>query len=616
MSTYRTQMGDSPASIARRLGVSTHALIAANPHKPMTNVAGKRTWATLRAGEALRIPDGMLGDDQYATVTSTKLNIRAMPYVTGSVVGGSSQGDIVTVMNWNAAPPDPDAPMGWAQVSSPLGLDANGKPGRTNTVDGYMSKQYLSLQPSAAPALPPSTPIAMPQIPGLPDLPVPAIPAAFQIPGTSPAPLPPPAPPSPASAAQALAAQLASGGCAGCGDNPSPLAQATYNFKKATLSDPNCQGMACGNIYGSTYNTAAMYAYGPGTQQALSKALGTTARAACTDSSGACLGGAQPALPSVPTIPVTPAVFPSLPTGAATTATITATKLNIRSAPNASADVVGGVAQGGTVNVLNWNGAPADPNASMGWAQVLSPSGLDVTGSPGRTTPVTGYMSKQYLQQSSGPLVAPRPPTPTPVQPAPAPTPTPQQVTQTCPPGQIYIPLLGCQPNPLVQPAQPSGPSTPPAQNASITCPPGQVYLGPLLGCQPVPAPLVQPKPSDTPIGPTLQTCPAGQFMNPLTGKCEALPALPKPSDIIPVQPAPPAPAPKPGTQPTVVPPSGGGTAKEGLSTGAMVGLGLGAAAIVGVAAYALTHKGGDKGAAHHGHGAPKKKAHKKGKRK
>lgn len=60
---YTVQYGDSPAIIARRFGVSTSALIGANPQKPTTVVAGSQTWRDLHTGETLRVPvAGFIGD--------------------------------------------------------------------------------------------------------------------------------------------------------------------------------------------------------------------------------------------------------------------------------------------------------------------------------------------------------------------------------------------------------------------------------------------------------------------------------------------------------------------------------------------------------------------------
>ena len=53
---YRVGYNDSPASIARRFGLAMSSLIAANPQKPTTVVAGTRTFRDLRIGEVLNIP--------------------------------------------------------------------------------------------------------------------------------------------------------------------------------------------------------------------------------------------------------------------------------------------------------------------------------------------------------------------------------------------------------------------------------------------------------------------------------------------------------------------------------------------------------------------------------
>src|SRR5262249_56075632 len=59
----QVQFGDSPAVIARRFGVSMPALIAANPHKATTVVAGVQTWRDLTPGETIVVPvAGLVGD--------------------------------------------------------------------------------------------------------------------------------------------------------------------------------------------------------------------------------------------------------------------------------------------------------------------------------------------------------------------------------------------------------------------------------------------------------------------------------------------------------------------------------------------------------------------------
>ena len=56
MRHYTVQHGDSPHSIARQFGTPVHQLFAANPHKPLMDVGGQRTWHALRPGERLRVP--------------------------------------------------------------------------------------------------------------------------------------------------------------------------------------------------------------------------------------------------------------------------------------------------------------------------------------------------------------------------------------------------------------------------------------------------------------------------------------------------------------------------------------------------------------------------------
>jgi hypothetical protein len=59
MNSYKIQPGDSPALIARAFGVPFDKLIAANPHKPTTVVAGRRTWSGVIPGEKVRVPVGV-----------------------------------------------------------------------------------------------------------------------------------------------------------------------------------------------------------------------------------------------------------------------------------------------------------------------------------------------------------------------------------------------------------------------------------------------------------------------------------------------------------------------------------------------------------------------------
>jgi len=69
---YRVGYNDSPASIARRFGLAMSSLIAANPQKPTTVVAGTRTFRDLRIGETLSIPSvGLNGTGVGDVVTDT-----------------------------------------------------------------------------------------------------------------------------------------------------------------------------------------------------------------------------------------------------------------------------------------------------------------------------------------------------------------------------------------------------------------------------------------------------------------------------------------------------------------------------------------------------------------
>jgi Cys-rich repeat protein len=65
MTPYRVKHADSPTSIARANGVSLAALLAANPHKPQTTVAGVRTWRSLAIGEVVTIPRTVIQPASY-----------------------------------------------------------------------------------------------------------------------------------------------------------------------------------------------------------------------------------------------------------------------------------------------------------------------------------------------------------------------------------------------------------------------------------------------------------------------------------------------------------------------------------------------------------------------
>ena len=53
---YTVTRNDSPASIAKKFGVSMDQLLNANPQKPTTVVRGVRTWTDLSINEGLNLP--------------------------------------------------------------------------------------------------------------------------------------------------------------------------------------------------------------------------------------------------------------------------------------------------------------------------------------------------------------------------------------------------------------------------------------------------------------------------------------------------------------------------------------------------------------------------------
>lgn len=81
---YPVTQGESPATIAQRLGVPFDVLIAANPHKPVVTVAGVPTWVSLVAGEVLNAPvPGTVGANEGTAHTD------GVSTASGSVPGES-----------------------------------------------------------------------------------------------------------------------------------------------------------------------------------------------------------------------------------------------------------------------------------------------------------------------------------------------------------------------------------------------------------------------------------------------------------------------------------------------------------------------------------------------
>lgn len=73
---YQVQHGDSPARIARKYGVSTGSLLAANPKKQTHAVAGTMTWRSLAIGETVNVParHGLHGGEFGLGYTDAVLN--------------------------------------------------------------------------------------------------------------------------------------------------------------------------------------------------------------------------------------------------------------------------------------------------------------------------------------------------------------------------------------------------------------------------------------------------------------------------------------------------------------------------------------------------------------
>lgn len=157
----RVRNGDSPASIARRHGVSVGALMGANAHKAQVVRGGRRTWQSLGVGEQLNIPVGV-GDGSAAAAAIAGLIsaggpclqknagfVCAIQAALGLTVDGKYGNDTANAAKRIV----PGAPAGCSPA--PLWW---GKKGDNKCVGASI--------PSF-----PSAPIVTPVIPGLPSLP-------------------------------------------------------------------------------------------------------------------------------------------------------------------------------------------------------------------------------------------------------------------------------------------------------------------------------------------------------------------------------------------------------------------------------------------------------------
>lgn len=136
---YSVQRGDSPASIARRHGVTVGALLGANPHKPTVAVASGvgvgggsvLTWTSLGLGEQIQIPATMgVGEWGLGAITPAPLNA---PHKTVSITNPGphvADADVALLQTIVGATPDglfgPNTQAAVKKFQAAHGLAADG----------------------------------------------------------------------------------------------------------------------------------------------------------------------------------------------------------------------------------------------------------------------------------------------------------------------------------------------------------------------------------------------------------------------------------------------------------------------------------------------------------
>ena len=86
---YTIAYGDSPASVAKKFGISLSDLLAANPQKPTTITAGVRTFRELHIGEKLNVPTvGLSGADAIG-VGFNFFKAALLPWGAPAEIGGA-----------------------------------------------------------------------------------------------------------------------------------------------------------------------------------------------------------------------------------------------------------------------------------------------------------------------------------------------------------------------------------------------------------------------------------------------------------------------------------------------------------------------------------------------
>ena len=282
MSFYLVQRGDSPASIARRHGVSIGSLLGANPHKPVVAVGQVRTWQSLGLGERLNLPVGV------GAITPAPLNAVHKQISINNPGPHVADADVALWQTIVGATPDglfgPNTQAATKAWQAAHGLAADGIVGPKT----WAAATLVAAPAAAAASLPQIATQILSQLPSIPGI----------TPAAAPAPVPTAAP-TVTPAAPAAAAILASGIDPCLSDNAQMVCAAQRVL-----------GVAADGKYGNETATA-LRKFIPGAPP------GCSPRPAWwtpTGQSNCNTVAAAPSLPSLPSLPLpVPSAAPSLP---------------------------------------------------------------------------------------------------------------------------------------------------------------------------------------------------------------------------------------------------------------------------------------------------------------